>query len=1184
MTVTDLARDAWRHELRGPNGEWVHSPGEVTGSEAYGHGRVIDVGPKRVTVRFGDGSVRRFGSLYDYPLTGEDAYFKARIGPTQDDTPDPANISGPRKLAPEIPAVDRPWGPGAGFEAMDSHMVNYTTKGNGAIEAALRRGEQPPPPMNVTYADNVIASRHLTQPTILYRGIALTPELEAKLKPGAVFTDRSYTSTSTAPQWADEFADFRVTGTAPWANKEMLATPVAGKPARIVIHAPAGQEIGPGEPGLAEYVLPRDSRFRVTGTSTDASGRVTIDMDVLPHGPHQPLKPVAYPDPRDRFLRNQHIDPVTGVVTYGMGGIAEQFLDLGWRFNPAEPRNEFGEWTRTGEFERAAGAAYRSPDAHRLESARGTYHNPADHPFFKKHPVSPENIMAVYDRTPEAYRQQGMRWYADAHSVAKAIAKGDAEKGATVLSAYSPQTAWPVNMFNADRAFELGRAIGPGEGMITRTMQANAQKGLDGQTVEQALKSPKTRAFGRLIRNGGDMPDDPMGDVVIDRHAMSVALGKRLPKSEADLAPIDKERFYAYVADQYREAARRISQRDGISLAPHQLQAMTWLQQQDENDYGEATANAGAAGRQQGRETMIRNAWRKWNAEARHDEIPTHEGTTMLDAAAVIAEALEMAFNPREPRDNKGRWTRFGGVGRAVDAGAIDLADGWKDAWHHELRDARGRWTVSYEAGRMRTDMLPPARPNMRKGSLDALTESVRQHGVREPIALRHDESGVYIANGQHRAAAARAAGVEDVPVIIQHGGVNPRSVPLRGRRPATVHEFERAYNAHESLSSDVEKQHADLAASLDEAFRREKNPEARKLLDYASAYWNIKGSPNLHKDAAAQVREAAGLFPENTWSNITLKNLAAGMYQVATAEETGKPPSAFREDPADAATVKGVLEKSVKPVEDMFPGTKIHWDGETPTLFDQADRPSLLAEVDWDGHVNISGEVAEAIRTDTEAGPGGIIAHPAAHTVVLHELIHEAVAPDDDHDADKSLYQRDAYQRIEEGFSELGTIQHAAEYFGKIGIAGRKTDMYSGSTSLATLGQYAQSVNTPERIRDGNAWGHYRSQTRDAYNWVALIARDTTGSEDPAVIRRLADEINSQGTAGKVRVMARQALEAAGITPEKAGEDEYRELLDDTAGVIAGNWEDRTPQEVATIAEYRARQSMRQLTGERAG
>lgn len=335
-------------------------------------------------------------------------------------------------------------------------------------------------------------------------------------------------------------------------------------------------------------------------------------------------------------------------------------IDLGWRFDPSEARDPHGKWTKSG-------AGYVAPDPSRLVLAKApknspwpVYMAPTDHPFFKAHPVSAANVVASYDASTESERAQGMRWYADAGTLAKAIAHGDQTKGAGVLAAYSPQTAWPVNMFNAAKAIELNRALGPGDGMITHAMQNNAQEALDGVPIDKNYgrnSAPKIRDFAKLIENGGDSPDDQLGRVVIDRHAMSVAMGTRLEKKEADKAPIGTNRYYQHVADTYRLAALEVSKR-GTPITPHQIQAVTWLHQQAANEAQDkgGAAGHGGKGAGKGRQQMIANAWKKWDTEAQGEGFPVNYGTTALSNEDVEWIELGWHFNPAEPRNLHGEW------------------------------------------------------------------------------------------------------------------------------------------------------------------------------------------------------------------------------------------------------------------------------------------------------------------------------------------------------------------------------------------------------------------------------------------------------------------------------------------------------------------------------------------------
>lgn len=254
------------------------------------------------------------------------------------------------------------------------------------------------------------------------------------------------------------------------------------------------------------------------------------------------------------------------------------------------------------------------PDARGLDKTAAAKREGGDHPFFKEHPVSAANIVAAYHDTTDDEKSLGDRWYADAHHVAKGIAGGDAAKGAGLLSAYSPQTAWPVNMFNASRAAQ-GDPPGPGSGAMG-TQQKSAMHILGGEHHSQVLKAPKTAAFAHLIEHGGDTAADEKNGthkVVVDRHALSVAVGRRLGKEEGSKAPLGQTQHYEHVAQAYRDAASLLSDATGRKISPHQVQAATWLRQirknHEEDNSGKGGGGLGAG---RGRVQMQNNSKTRW--------------------------------------------------------------------------------------------------------------------------------------------------------------------------------------------------------------------------------------------------------------------------------------------------------------------------------------------------------------------------------------------------------------------------------------------------------------------------------------------------------------------------------------------------------------------------------------------
>lgn len=277
-------------------------------------------------------------------------------------------------------------------------------------------------------------------------------------------------------------------------------------------------------------------------------------------------------------------------------------------------------------------------------AGRNAYDNPADHPFFLKNPVSADNVVDAFNSADEGRKAQGMRWYSDAHHVAGLLADGDHAKGAGVLAAYSPKAAWPDNMFNAARSFQEGRALGKGEGAsIMGQHQRTAQKVMDGTHHSQALKSPKISDFAHLIEHGDDTPEDKEAGktrVVIDRHALSVATGRRMSTEDLNDAPLANRHYYEHVADTYREASRRLSDQHGETIKPHQVQAVTWGVQQEANQ----TEDEAEGGRGKGRTTRTKNSWTRWGDESKSQYPGMHAEPPNLHGQNPYANEKEAMF------------------------------------------------------------------------------------------------------------------------------------------------------------------------------------------------------------------------------------------------------------------------------------------------------------------------------------------------------------------------------------------------------------------------------------------------------------------------------------------------------------------------------------------------------------
>jgi ribosomal protein S18 acetylase RimI-like enzyme len=287
------------------------------------------------------------------------------------------------------------------------------------------------------------------------------------------------------------------------------------------------------------------------------------------------------------------------------------------------------------------------------KQAAQQYPNPADHPWFKEAGLSHENVIHHWDLASPEEKAQGKRWYPDAHLVARSIARLDtriktdkeaAHKGGGVLSAYSPQQNWWANQHNAARSFHEQRALGKGEGIMIMASHAKAaQRIMDGEDSQKVLKGPKTSDFASLIEHGGnDEHGNPSQKVVVDRHALSVAAGRRLKADDVNGFPSQSRHYYEHAAEHYRRAAAVISDREGRTVPPHEVQATTWLVRQRLN--AEQDSSPG----QKGRDSLQRKHKDEWQGLTHEHAPELHEPPTNSHVAGAngdLPEGLHFTYH-----------------------------------------------------------------------------------------------------------------------------------------------------------------------------------------------------------------------------------------------------------------------------------------------------------------------------------------------------------------------------------------------------------------------------------------------------------------------------------------------------------------------------------------------------------
>lgn len=172
------------------------------------------------------------------------------------------------------------------------------------------------------------------------------------------------------------------------------------------------------------------------------------------------------------------------------------------------------------------------------------------------HSKAVKNILKVYSRATDADMAVGLAWYYTAHNMALSFGLGP-DRGAGVIAAFSPMVSWKRNL-------ELAAAAARDEWLPgMKNPQSKARAILAGALPSNVLKGPKVRAFYRSIQMAGNTDD-----VVIDRHALSVALGRNA--TEKERSALDGK-----VYEQYSRAYRSAALKTGIRVSD--LQAITWI-------------------------------------------------------------------------------------------------------------------------------------------------------------------------------------------------------------------------------------------------------------------------------------------------------------------------------------------------------------------------------------------------------------------------------------------------------------------------------------------------------------------------------------------------------------------------------------------------------------------------------
>lgn len=183
------------------------------------------------------------------------------------------------------------------------------------------------------------------------------------------------------------------------------------------------------------------------------------------------------------------------------------------------------------------------------------------------------SILAVFFQASVAEVLEGLHWYTRASNVAQTIANdyldGQYNAAAGIIAALSPNNRWERNVRDAEALAKVFASGGNLDKIKVSSYGLNKTKAisiLSGNDPLDVLGGRKVRAFYQCI-----IGEDA---VCVDGHAYSVWLGERVATSST---PRIGDKLYNQIAEDYRIAAKQISNIKGEFYTPAQVQAITWV-------------------------------------------------------------------------------------------------------------------------------------------------------------------------------------------------------------------------------------------------------------------------------------------------------------------------------------------------------------------------------------------------------------------------------------------------------------------------------------------------------------------------------------------------------------------------------------------------------------------------------
>ena len=183
------------------------------------------------------------------------------------------------------------------------------------------------------------------------------------------------------------------------------------------------------------------------------------------------------------------------------------------------------------------------------------------------------NILAVFDAASPSELEEGMGWYATAHTFAVGLtelAHITTEQACGIIAALSPQVSWDRNQVIARQVVLTDTCAGQTGINVEKAVRIKYGNAPWKEPLD-ILGGPKVRSFYRNIA----FPDIET-TVTIDRHAVAIALGGREAGKE-ETKRLARQGAYEAFEQAYKEAARR------RGVLAHECQAVAWCKWRYEN-------------------------------------------------------------------------------------------------------------------------------------------------------------------------------------------------------------------------------------------------------------------------------------------------------------------------------------------------------------------------------------------------------------------------------------------------------------------------------------------------------------------------------------------------------------------------------------------------------------------------